>query len=97
MDGYNQEIFFQNQDTFFKFRKRPGETSPPTHAGCALVSLMDINHVDIILWNRNKIWIFTLSYVFFICQLNATLNIDGPNFIAAMIYKKILLYNAYQD
>ena len=28
MDGHNQDIFFQNQGTFFDFQKRAGEASP---------------------------------------------------------------------
>ena len=90
--------FFSKIRTLFSiFKKGKGDLpSPP--AGCALVSLMDIKQVDMILWNQNKIWILTFFYVFNICQSNAPLNIDGPNFIAVIIYiKKILLYSAYQD
>ena len=28
MDGYNQDLFFQTQNTFFDFQERAGETSP---------------------------------------------------------------------
>ena len=89
-------FFFNIRALFSIFQKMAGDNSSPyPRSLCSCIS-HGYQTIRYALWNQNKIWIFTLFYVFFICQLNAKLNIIGPNFISVMI-KKILLYNAYQD
>ena len=74
--------FFQNQGTFLNFLKK-GQVRrlrPPRRLSCCISHGYQTSRYDFV--ESGQYMIFTLFCVFFVCQLNATLNIDGPSFIA---------------